>query len=146
MRCVWVALGILCISSSLANADHLTAAPEIPRAVPLKVRMERNLTQLSLDMGVHLRALSHDLFSMEFDLAKRLGRFQLRTGHSDRLSLGIHSDVKFRAGYARFKTTIDLRVGGDQFVLTLPEFDAVPRSYGGDQYVEIRLPILKGTF
>jgi hypothetical protein len=43
-------------------------------------------------------------------------------------------------------TKVELGIVGRQLKLELPDFEMVPRSFGNERWVEVRLPLLEGKF
>ncbi len=103
------------------------------------------LTELGDAIGDHVGALSLD--AVRFRLDGRARRAHLRlAGESRWLSLTIEGDVHFRGGGAQVEAAIDLTLAGRGLRLELPDFEVVPRSFLGERYVEVRLPLVRGTF
>ena len=124
------------------------AADEPP---PLRVgrtyseRIADSLTLLGESIDGHLGQLTLDSVKLEIDGRARRAHLRL-AGETRYLSMTIQSDVHFRSGAAAVDAVIDLRVAGRGLRLELPDFEVMPRSYLGEKYVELRLPILRGTF
>lgn len=131
--------------SAPAHADRLTEAPELQPKLSLKHRIKTNITRLSSELGRHVSALSFDLIGMRFDAHTNKAKVKVDAGGED-LSFCLDSKLHFRRGVARVRARIGLALAGRQISFELPEFDVVPRSYGGRQYVELRVPLLEGSF
>jgi hypothetical protein len=144
MRSLILAASMLLVPAA-AGADQLTEPDRIPDPRTYSERIKENLSMMSLELNQHLGKLSGEMVSMTFDVAARRGRLHLGGGDAD-FGLRIDSNIKFERGYANFETKIDLAVAGRTFELELPEFDMVPRTMEGERFVEIRLPLIKGTF
>ncbi len=129
-----------------ARADRLTDIPEAPPTVSLAERMTRNLTLLGDELGQHINALSFELVDMRFDAKERKARLKLSAGDDEHLSLRVDSRILFRSGYARVHAKIDLHIVGQDLSFELPDFEMVPRSYHGERYVEVRLPLIERRF
>lgn len=120
--------------------------PAIPRVGrTYSERIADELTLLGDTIDGHLGQLTLD--SVKFRVDGRQRRAHLRlAGETRYLSMTIHSDVHFRHGAAEVASTIDLRVAGRAMRFELPEFEVAPNSYLGERYLEIRVPIIRGTF
>lgn len=141
------ALAATAAADPIAAIDHgsICDSPEIPDGRSYSQRLKDNLSAMSLDLNGHVGRLSGSMVDMRLDLGTRRGKLRLGGG-DQRFSLKIDSDILFEKGYARFKTRLDLAVAGKELSLQLPEFDMVPRSYEGERFVEVRLPVISGTF
>ena len=115
----------------------------VPRA---DVNGRIDLMLAEFELALHLNALTFDKLAMDFDAHARRARFRLTTGQSETLSFRIDSDVEFKSGYARVNARVALGLAGRSFALELPQFDLVPRSFDGERYVEIRLPLIYTRF
>jgi hypothetical protein len=127
-------------------AEAFMGPPPVPRVGrTYSERIADELTLLGDTIDGHVRPLTLD--SVKFRVDGRGRRAHLRVARETRyLSLTIQSDVHFRRGAAGVDTVIDLRVAGKAMRFELPEFEVVPRSYLGERYVEVRVPLLRGTF
>jgi hypothetical protein len=146
MRRWAIAGGLMLALCATAGADRLTEEPEVPAKLPMGKRLKTKVNLLSDEVALHLNALSFDMIDMDFDLHKRVAKVRLGGWKDQRFSLGFDSNVVFRDGAARVRAKLDLNVLGEQLSLDLPEFDMVPRTYGGRSYVELRLPVFEGSF
>jgi hypothetical protein len=104
------------------------------------------LTWLGQEMNSHLGALSMDHMQVRFDGRGRRARIGLGKGDGQLLSMRIAGDVKFERGLARVATKINLTLNGTRLQLQLPDFEVVPRNLAGENYLEIRIPLIEGTF
>ena len=136
----------LWLAPATASADRLTDQPDIEPEVKLSVRIKTQLTELSGELDKHLSALSFDLIGLRFDAHQNRAKVRVDAGDDQDLSLHVDSDVHFRGGAARVKAKVDLGLAGRRFSFELPEFDMVPRTWGDKRYVELRLPLIEGTF
>lgn len=143
-----ILFGVLCFvaMASSARADRLTEIPEPPPTVSLSERMTQNLSLLGDELGQHINALSFEVVDMRFDAKQRKARLKLSAGDDEHLSLRVDSKILFRSGYARVHAKIDLHIVGQELSFELPDFDMVPRSYHGERYVEVRLPLIERRF
>lgn len=131
----------------IAVIDHgsICDSPEIPDGRSYSQRLKDNLSAMSLDLNGHVGRLSGSMVDVRLDLGTRRGKLRLGGG-DQRFGLQIDSDILFEKGYARIKTRLDLAVAGKELTLELPEFDMVPRSDYGERFMEVRLPVISGTF
>lgn len=128
------------------EGDPFEGPPAMPRVGrTYSERIADELTVLGDTIDGHLGELTLD--TVKFRVDGRARRAQLRlAGETRYLSMTIQSDVHFRRGAADVATVVDLRVIGHAVRLELPEFQVAPQSYLGDRYVEVRVPIIRGTF
>ncbi len=127
------------------EGEVFTGPPVIPKGRTYSERIADQLTLLGDSIDSHVGALSLDTIKFKVDGRHRKAHVRL-AGESRYLSLTIQSDVHFRQGAARVDASIDLRVAGRALRLELPDFEVLPRSYLGDRYVEVRVPIIRRTF
>jgi hypothetical protein len=120
-------------------------APEIPRGPKLSEQIASKLTLFGDVLDAHLGELTLDALELRIDGRRRTARVKLEAA-AQRLGFCLDGHVRFERGLARVATRIDLSLGGREWHLDLPEFEMVPRSYGGDSYVELRLPLIEGSF
>ena len=104
------------------------------------------LTWLGQEMNSHLGALSMEHMNIRFDGRERRAKIGLGKGDGELLSMRIAGDVKFERGLARVATKINLTLNGTKLQLQLPDFEVVPRNLAGENYLEIRIPLIEGTF
>jgi hypothetical protein len=128
------------------EGDPFQGPPTMPRiGRTYSERIADELTLLGDTIDGHLGQLTLD--TVKFRVDGRARRAQLRlAGETRYLSMTIESDVHFRRGVADVDTVVDLRIVGHALRLELPEFQVAPQSYLGDRYVEVRVPIIRGTF
>src|SRR5262245_58254472 len=117
----------------------------VPAGRPIAELIADRLTFLGDQLDVHLRALSFNHLDVRFDGKTRRARVRLAR-EGDQLSLRIAGDIRFERGLARVTTRVDLGISGHVLHLQLPDVEMVPRSYGGERYVELRLPLFEGHF
>jgi len=137
---------------SSARADEgdapiaaVLSAPTIPAGVSYSQRLADSLTLLGDTIDGHLGTLTLD--SVKFRVDGRARKAELRlVGETRYLTLRIDGLVHFRHGVAQVDATIDLRVAGHGIRFELPDFEVAPRSYLGERYVEVRVPLVRGTF
>ena len=145
------ALGLVCAAalcggtSRAAHADKLELPEPVAKGQPLKDRVTKNLTLMSNEMGLHVKNLTGEMIDMSFDVQARKARVKLNAGSGD-LALNVDSKLVMRGKVARVSTTLDLTFLGDNLTLDLPDFEMVPQSWQGQQWVEFRLPIIEGAF
>lgn len=137
-----VAAGLL---APPAAADHDDVGPELRVGRTYSERIADSLTLLGETVDGHLGQLTFDAVKLEIDGRARRAHLRL-AGETRYLSMTIQSDVHFRSGAAAVDAVIDLRVAGRGVRLELPDFEVLPRSYLGEKYVEVRLPLIRGSF
>jgi hypothetical protein len=93
----------------------------------------------------HVGALTLDAVKFRIDGPARRARLRI-AGESRYLSLKLEGDIHFRRGAAEVDAAVDLVVGGHAVRLELPDFEVMPRSYLGERYVEVRVPLIRGSF
>ena len=138
-----------------AHADRSGFDPELLAIVDRPKKLQRSysqqiadeLTALGDELDHHLGALSLDRFDFKFDGRERRAKLRLGKGDGGPLSMRIDGDVKFECGMAKVDARIDLKLGDRRFQLELPHVDLVPRTWDdGEHYLEVRMPIIRGTF
>ena len=157
---VGMVLGLLVALTGVAAADPPTVAPppvvdsdqklvppeKIDRGPGWSWRLAEKMTLAGDELSLSLRALTFDTMDLKFDGHTRHARMRMNAGKSDSFSLGFDSDIAFKSGYASVDATLHLAVMGRAYKLDLPKFDVVPRSYEGDRYVELRVPVIDFKF
>ena len=128
------------VSGTLPTLEDMEAAPK------WSWRLAEKMTLAGDSLGLHLRAITFNSLDMNFDGHKRIAHLRMQAGEAKKVALGIDSDVAFKSGYARVNATIKFGIAGKTWKLELPEFDMVPRSYDGERYVELRLPVIDFSF
>lgn len=128
-----------------ARADRLTEVPDTGPTLSLGRTLTKNLTLMSNEVGLHLRNLSGDLIDMQLDVDAKAGKLNLGGGDSQ-LGLKINSDLEFRGKIVRVRAKVDLGIAGNAFTLELPDFEVTPDVIDGKTTMQLRLPILEGTF
>jgi hypothetical protein len=127
-------------------AEAFLGPPSVPRVGrTYSERIADELTLLGDTIDGHLGPLTLDSVKFKVDGRARKAHVRL-AGETRYLSMKIESDVHFRSGAAGVDTVVDLRVAGRAMRFELPQFEVLPRSYLGERYVEVRLPLIKGTF
>lgn len=120
--------------------------PEIGPGRTMTARLSEKLTVLSNEVGLHLSALSADMIAMKVDVASRTARLKLGGNYDGNLTLRVDGHVVFARGGARVQARLDIGIIGHRLSLTVPDFEVVPRSFDGRQYLELRLPLFEGRF
>jgi hypothetical protein len=149
MRGAW--LIVVCAMAVPAQGDELDDQILEFDVMPGKVgpsmsqMIADRLTELGAQMDGHLGALSLDRVAFRVDGRARKAHLRLGKGDGETF-LRFDSDMHFRSGLARVQAKVELSVKGRKLLLELPEFQVVPRSYDGDRYLEVRIPIIQGTF
>ena len=128
------------VSGTLPTLEEMEAGPR------WSWRLAEKMTLAGDELGLHLRAITFNSLDMDFDGHKRIAHLRMQAGEAKKVALGIDSDVAFKSGYARVNATIKFGVAGKTWKLELPEFDMVPRSWDGERYVELRLPVIDFSF
>jgi hypothetical protein len=136
----------------VATADRLDRDPLA--ATESTAKLERSfsqqiadrLTWLGNEMNQHMGNLSFDRVAIRFDGRARRARIRLGKGDGGMLSMRIDGDIKFEHGLAHVDARVDLSINGYRVRLDLPKVDLVPSSYQGEKYLEVRIPLIQGTF
>lgn len=128
------------VSSTLPTLEEMEGGPK------WSWRLAEKMTLAGDELGLHLRAITFNSIDMNFDGHKRIAHLRMQAGEVKKFALGIDSDVAFKKGYARVNATVKLGVAGKSWQLEVPEFDVVPRSWDGERYVEVRLPVVDFSF
>lgn len=151
--CVGSVLAVLAAATA-AHADDdddpgASLAPimelELGKGRTFSDRIAEQLTLLGENVDGHLNLLTQDALRLQIDGRARRARVRL-AGDTRYLSLRVSGDMHFRRGAAEVDARIDLLIGGHKLALELPDFEVVPRSYAGERYVEVRVPLLRGSF
>ena len=146
---------LLAASVGVASADPPAVVDENSEFVPAEKidrgpgwswRLAEKMTLAGDELSLSLRALTFDTMDLKFDGHTRHARMKMQAGRTDAFSLGFDSDIAFKAGYASVDAKLHLAVMGRAYTLDLPKFDVVPRSYEGDRYVELRVPVIDFKF
>jgi hypothetical protein len=157
---VGLVLGLVVTLGGAAAADPPTVAPppvvdsdqklvpaeKIDRGPGWSWRLAEKMTLAGDELSLSLRALTFDTMDVKFDGHTRRARMRMSAGKTDSFSLGFDSDIDFKAGYASVDATVHLAVMGRSYDLDVPRFDVVPRSYEGERYVELRVPVIDFKF
>lgn len=141
-----VALALLACLAGPAAADEPDDLPPPPVEMTMSYQLKERLTLYSGELGQHLNALSFNLVDFDFNAHTRHAKLRLGGELGSQLSLRIDGDVMFQRGIARVATRVDLAVVGRHLRFELPEFEMVPRTWAGERWVEVRLPLLEGRF
>lgn len=159
MRRSWLTLAVLTVTVSAAGpaaaeppadlGDPQGRAFEPPPAIgkgkSFSERLADQLTLLGDNVNGHVGALTLD--TVRFRIDGRARRAHLRVaGETSFLSLKVEGDVLFRGGAAQVDAAVDLSVAGHAISFELPDFEVMPRSYLGERYVEVRIPLIRGAF
>jgi len=131
-------------SGDLAVMDTSATPKKLGRTYTEQI--EDRLTWLGDQMDAHFGRLSLDEVAFKFDARERRAKIRLGKGDGKLLSMRIDGDVKFENGLAHVDAAINLSINGYEMHLDLPQVDLVPSSYQGERYLEVRIPLIKGTF
>ena len=145
MRRGSVVMASLAAMTAAAGADPFEPPPSVPKGRTYSELIARQLTVLGEGVDGHLGALTLDAVKFRIDGRQRRAKLRL-AGESRFLSLTVEGDVHFRRGAAEVDAKIDLMVGGHAVHFELPDFEVMPRSYLGERYVEVRVPLIRGSF
>ncbi len=126
--------------------SQFVPAEKIDRGPGWSWRLAEKMTLAGDELSLSLRALTFDTMDLKFDGHTRHARMKMNAGQHETFSLGFDSDIAFKAGYASVDARLHLAVMGRAYTLDLPKFDVVPRSYDGDRYVELRVPVIDFKF
>jgi hypothetical protein len=137
-----------CLAGSARAEDPIQPGelPPPPAQLSMSHQIKEHLTLYSNELGAHLANMSFNLVNLRFDAHTQRARLRLGGEMGKQLSLRIDGDVHFQAGMARVKTRVALGFVGHQLAFELPDFEMVPRSFAGERWVEVRLPLLEGRF
>jgi hypothetical protein len=141
-----VLVGSLAGSARAQEPTQPGELPPPPAHLSMSYQLKEHLTLYSNELGMHLSNLSFNLVNLRFDAHTQRARLRLGGEVGKQLSLRIDGDVHFQRGLARVRTRVELGVVGRQLKFELPDFEMVPRSFAGERWVEVRLPLLEGTF
>ncbi len=149
-RIVAVALGALAglLPAADAGANGEAAfvgPPQIPGARSMGEQLAVAFDDLGAALDEHLGILTSDVLEVRFDGRHRRGRVRVR-GATARVAVGFDSDVTFERGGAHVRARIDLRLGDHAVKLEIPAFEVRPTSVDGERGVEVRVPLITGTF
>ncbi len=103
------------------------------------------LTLWSNELGSHLNLLTVDMIDFHFDVRKRYANVRIG-GLSDGTGVQVDGDIKVRHNVARIRSKLALGVRGQTLRFELPVFEVTSQDVGGQRSVELRLPIIEGTF
>jgi hypothetical protein len=132
-------------SASVARADHLTTIETLAPRPSLSARLVKKMTLLGDELDLRLGALTADLVRLHFDFASKTGNFHLG-GVGDAFGLKLDGDVEVHHGITRIRARVDLGLGGERWVVDLPDVEMVPRGVDGAKGTELRLPVFEGRF
>jgi hypothetical protein len=118
-----------------------SAATSPARADEMVERLIDKIDDASVELQLGLRTVSLDMVDLRFQPRRRGARVRLGTE-----GLRLDGDVVWRNGSARISTRLDLRLFDDSLAFKLPDVLLVPRTFEGTNYLELRLPLLEGTF
>lgn len=132
-------------AEDLADGLPFEAPPAITKGRSFSDRIAEQLTLMGETVDGHLNLLTQDSLRLQIDGRSRRAHVRL-AGETRYLSLRVSGDMHFRSGAAQVDARIDLLVAGRKLSLELPDFEVVPRSFAGERYVEVRVPLLRGSF
>lgn len=118
---------------------RLAGRPSLGRQLKTKLTLWGN------ELGSHLNLLTMDLLDLELDVHLRHANLRLGTV-TPRLGFRLAGDIQMRGDVARVKTRLTLGLRQRTLELDLPTFEIASQSVEGERSVELRLPILEGSF
>jgi hypothetical protein len=132
---VLIAGGAVVAAPAPARADEavLDGPPELVRARPMREQLADVFDEVGAAIDEHL------------DTRHRRGRIRVR-GEVARAALALDSNVRWERGGAHVTARIDLRLGDHAVRIDVPEFEVRPTSVDGERGVEVRVPLITGTF
>lgn len=158
MRRSWLLLGVVTSAATTAAAEPpddadddadapiaIHGTPQIGKGRTYSERIAEQLTLLGDSVNGHVGALSLDTIKFRIDGQRRRAHLRL-AGETRYLALKIEGDIHFRRGAAEVDAKVDLMIAGHAVRFELPDFEVMPRSYLGERYVEVRVPLFRGSF
>jgi hypothetical protein len=118
-----------------------TPAAPLPTARSWGEEFAARLTRLGETIDTHLASLTFDAVEFRVDGRARRARLSLHR-EGEILSFRWDSELGYRKGAAVIDNRFAIAVRGHELKLELPPIELVPRSYLGERYVEIRVPIV----
>jgi hypothetical protein len=94
----------------------------------------------------HVDLLSLEMVQLRVDAEQRRAKIALGGGDRRLLKLRVAGDVEVVDGTARIHSRVAFAIGGKQLSVRLPNVDVAPASYRGERGVEVRLPLVRGSF
>lgn len=129
---------------ALDHALELRLA-RLARRPSLGHQLQAKLSLWGNELGDQLQLLTLDLVDLDFDVLSR--RADLRLGTvTQRVGFLINGHIQMRGNVARIKTRLTLGLEDSHFELDLPTFEVASQSVQGERSVELRVPILEGSF
>ncbi len=148
----WVAVlvtagGAVVVAPAPARADEaaFVGPPELVRARPMREQLADVFDEVGAAIDEHLGVLTNDVLDLRLDTRHRRGRIRVR-GEVARAALALDSAVRWERGGAHVTARIDLRLGDHAVRIDVPEFEVRPTSVDGERGVEVRVPLITGTF
>lgn len=128
----------LAAGASWVAAEPPTHAPlaALDTAVPLVGAAPDPLTT------PHLRL---DNIEFRVDRGARRANLSLHGG-GDRVSVRLDSVLGYARGAATIDTRLDVAIGDRHLAIDLPVLELAPRSYRGESYLELRVPLFRRPF
>ena len=94
----------------------------------------------------HVDLLTHDMLQLRVDAEQRAAKIAVGGGDARVVKLRVSGNVEVVDGTARIHSRVAFGIGGKQIDLRLPNVDVAPASYRGERGVEVRLPLMRGSF
>lgn len=116
-----------------------------PKRKRMKHQLEDLADEVGNELGAHLGVLSAGTVSLHVDARTKTVRVGFGLDGDD-LGFRFRSDVRVVGGVAAVDARLDLRLVGRDFHLELPDFEVAQQRWQDQRWVELRLPLLSGTF
>jgi hypothetical protein len=129
---------LLALMTATARAD------DPPPATGKMVDKVVAMTNQFLDQHVDL--LTYDLLHVRVDAEHRAAKIAVGGGDKRVVKLRVAGDVEVVDGTARIHSRLAFGIAGKQIDLRLPNVDVAATSYRGERGVEVRLPLVRGSF
>ena len=126
----------------------LAAAPVAAEPPPRSMaeRFADKLTEVGDAVDGHLGLLTGDRLDLRIDGRARRAHLRLRGGQRRYLAFRLDGEVHLEHGAAVIDARLELGIAGRPLTLELPDLELVPRSFAGERYLEVRLPLLGGRW
>ncbi len=102
------------------------------------------VARLGEAIDAQLGALSLDAVTFRIDGRARRAYLGIH-GDTSRVGFRIDSSIGLRKDAAAIDTRLELAIGGRHLAMVIP-IELVPRSYLGERYLEVRVPIIRQPF
>lgn len=133
------------VTDARADEAAFVGPPELTRARPMSRHLLDAVDELAAAVDAHLGVLTGDVVGLSIDGRHRRGRVRLG-GDTAIAGVRFVGDVRWHRGGAHVRARIALRLGGTRLQLDVPAFELRPTRVAGERGVEIRVPLVSGTF